>query len=97
MHVVLLHSNGACRLINVYNPPHTHTVFCSIMRRHFLNLYVEYKQYYIHIAYIEMLWEDNIKTDLQKVAWGGTEWISLAQDREWWHSLVNDVMNLRVS
>jgi hypothetical protein len=24
-----------------------------------------------------------IKTDLQKMAWGGTEWIALAQNREW--------------
>ena len=56
---------------------------------------MEYKQFYTHIAYIKMLWEDNIKTDLQKVGWGGLEWIALAQDREWWHSLVKEVMNLR--
>jgi len=27
-------------------------------------------------------WEDNIKTDPQEVACGGTDWIELAQDRD---------------
>jgi len=35
-------------------------------------------------------WEDNIKTDLQKVEWG-MDWIELAQDSDRWHTLVNDV------
>ena len=41
-------------------------------------------------------WEDNIKTDLQKVGWGGMDWIELAQDSDRWHALVNAVMNLPV-
>jgi hypothetical protein len=41
-------------------------------------------------------WEDNIKTDLQKVGWGGINWIELAQDRDRWRALVNAVMNRRV-
>jgi hypothetical protein len=42
-------------------------------------------------------WEDNIKIDLQEVAWGGgMDWIELAQDRHRWRTLVNGVMNLRV-
>ena len=41
-------------------------------------------------------WEDNIKMDLQKVGFGGMEWIELAQDRDRWRALVNAVMNLRV-
>jgi hypothetical protein len=41
-------------------------------------------------------WEDNIKMDLQEVAWGGMDWINLAQDRDRWRALVNAVMNLRV-
>jgi len=37
-------------------------------------------------------WDDNIKMDLQEVAYGVMEWMELAQDRE----LVNAVRNLRV-
>jgi hypothetical protein len=43
-----------------------------------------------------MLWKDNIESDLQKVGWGDVEWIALAQDRKWWHSLVNEALNIRV-
>ena len=41
-------------------------------------------------------WEDNIKMDLQEVAYEGLEWIELTQDRERWRALVNAVMNFRV-
>jgi hypothetical protein len=41
-------------------------------------------------------WEDNIKMDLLEVRWGDLDWISLAQDRDRWRTLVNAVMNLRV-
>jgi hypothetical protein len=40
-------------------------------------------------------WEDNIKMDLQEVGWC-MNWIDLAQNRDWWRTLVNAVMNLRV-
>ena len=41
--------------------------------------------------------EDNIKMDLQEVGSGGRYWISLAQDRYMWHTLVNVGMNLQVA
>jgi hypothetical protein len=40
--------------------------------------------------------ENNIKMDLQEVGWESTDWIAVAQDRDWWLALVNTVMNLRV-
>jgi hypothetical protein len=41
-------------------------------------------------------WEDNIKMDLKKVGYGSVYWIELAQDRDRWRALVNEVMNLLV-
>jgi hypothetical protein len=46
-------------------------------------------------------WEDpgvdrRIKIDLQEVKCGGMDWIHLAQDKDRWRALVNEVMNLRV-
>ena len=41
-------------------------------------------------------WGDNIKMALQEVGCEGTDWIHLAQDRDRWRALVNEVMNLRV-
>ena len=38
-------------------------------------------------------WEDNIMMDLQEVICGGMDWIKLAQDRDMWRTLVNEVMN----
>ena len=39
---------------------------------------------------------DNIRTVLQEVGCGYTDWIGLAQDRDRWRTLVSAVMNLRV-
>jgi hypothetical protein len=41
-------------------------------------------------------WEDNIKTCLREIGWGGMDWIHLAQDSDQWMALVHTVMNLRV-
>ena len=40
--------------------------------------------------------EDNIKMDLQEVGCEGLDWIDVAQDRDRWRALVNEVLNLRV-
>jgi hypothetical protein len=40
-------------------------------------------------------WKDS-KMDLQEVEWGGINWITLAQNRDRWRTLVDAVMNLRV-
>jgi hypothetical protein len=42
------------------------------------------------------MWVDNIKMDIRERAWGGMDWIDLAQDRDQWRALVSTVMNLRV-
>jgi len=41
-------------------------------------------------------WDDNIKMDIQEVGWGCVAWVALAQDRDRWRALVNEVINLRV-
>ena len=40
-------------------------------------------------------WEDNIEMDLQEVRCGGMNWFKLAQGKDRWQELVNEVMNLR--
>jgi hypothetical protein len=40
--------------------------------------------------------EDNIKMNLQEVGCEGMGWIDVAEDRDRWRALVNEVMNFRV-
>jgi hypothetical protein len=41
-------------------------------------------------------WVDNIRMDLGEMGWGDVDWIGLAQDRNRWRVLVNEVLNIRV-
>ncbi|PNF15038.1 hypothetical protein B7P43_G16981 [Cryptotermes secundus] len=41
-------------------------------------------------------WVNNIRMDLRERGWDGMDWIDLAQCRDQWRALVNEVMNLRV-
>jgi hypothetical protein len=39
-------------------------------------------------------WVDNIRMYLGEVGWGDVDWVGLAEDRDRWRALVNEVMNL---
>jgi hypothetical protein len=39
--------------------------------------------------------ENNIKTDITELGWGGMNWIDVTEDKGQWRSLLNTVMNLR--
>jgi hypothetical protein len=41
-------------------------------------------------------WKYNSQMDLQDVECGGMDWIELAQDRDRWWTLVNEIMKLRI-
>jgi hypothetical protein len=41
--------------------------------------------------------EDNIRTNLREIGWGGVHWIHLAQDRDQWWAVLKTVINLRVT
>jgi hypothetical protein len=41
-------------------------------------------------------WKLNIKIDLGEIGWGGTNWINLAQNSDYWRVLAGKVINLRV-
>jgi hypothetical protein len=40
--------------------------------------------------------EDNIKTGLSEIEWGGMDWIEMPVNRGQWRALVSTVMHLRV-
>jgi hypothetical protein len=41
-------------------------------------------------------WDNNIKMELQRVGWGGMDWIDVAQDGYKWQAVLNVAMILRV-
>jgi hypothetical protein len=48
------------------------------------------------LGWPRLKWEGNINMNLQEVGFRRMDWIELAQDRDWWQTLVNAVMVLRV-
>jgi hypothetical protein len=51
---------------------------------------------YFYLFEVLRRWEDGVRMDLREVGWGCMDWIELAQDRDRWWALVNEIMNLRV-
>ena len=41
-------------------------------------------------------WEDNIRMDLEEIGINAGKWVDSAQDRDYWRTLVNAALNLRV-
>jgi hypothetical protein len=41
-------------------------------------------------------WQGNNNVDLQEIGYEGMDWIELAQDRDRWRALVNEVMSLSI-
>ena len=42
-------------------------------------------------------WEDNIKKDLKAIGVDVMNWMGLAQDRDHWRALVNELVNIPIS
>jgi hypothetical protein len=42
-------------------------------------------------------WEVNIRMNVREIGWGGMDWVYAGQDRDQWRSLLNMVINLRVT
>ena len=41
-------------------------------------------------------WEDNIRIDPEEIGINASNWVDSAQDRNYWRTLVNAALNLRV-
>jgi hypothetical protein len=41
-------------------------------------------------------WEDNIRMDLEEIGINAGNWVGSAQDKDYWRTLVNAALNLRV-
>ena len=42
-------------------------------------------------------WEDNIRMDLEEIGINAGNWVDSAEDRDYWRTLVNAALNLRVT
>ena len=83
------------RVHTLWDPMYQYCVFifCLMMVR-FEPKHVA--EFLILITIYIVVWEDNIRMDLQEVGLGYEDWIGLAQDRDRWRALVSAVRNLRV-
>jgi hypothetical protein len=41
-------------------------------------------------------WKDNVRMDLEEIGINAGNWLDSAQDRDYWRTLVNAALNLRV-
>ena len=41
-------------------------------------------------------WEDNIRMNLEEIGINASNWVETSQDRNYWRTLVNAALNLRV-
>jgi hypothetical protein len=41
-------------------------------------------------------WEDNLRMDLKEIGINTRDWVNSAQDRDYWGTLENTALNLRV-
>ena len=41
-------------------------------------------------------WEDNIRIDLEEIGINTRNWVDSVQDKDYWRSLVNAALNLRI-
>ena len=41
-------------------------------------------------------WEDNIRMDLKEIGINTSNWVDSAQDRDYWRTLVNAALSLRI-
>jgi hypothetical protein len=42
-------------------------------------------------------WRHSVKTNLKATGWDEMAWVSVSQDRDSWWTVVNAVMNIRVT
>jgi hypothetical protein len=50
-----------------------------------------------HLGTPRRRWEDNIRVVLKEIGWEGVDWMHLAQDRDWWRTVVKTVLKFRVT
>ena len=49
-----------------------------------------------HLGRPRRRWEDNIRLDLKEIVINTRNWVYSAQDRDYWRSLLNAVLNLQI-